>query len=104
METACAVVCLSYQRLSVSAFSPAPSHWCFASSDVWSARPDCTGLFHRPAQTSPGPLGHPVLLASAASPVNVRRDAKMSTMIRPASPASVQPGRLLGVRQLAGVV
>jgi len=27
------------------------------------ARPDCTGLFHRPAQTSPGPLGHPVLLA-----------------------------------------
>ena len=46
------------------------------SSDVWSARPDCTGLFHRPAQTSPGPLGHPVLLAPAASPVNVRRDAK----------------------------
>src|SRR5215472_13922693 len=28
----------------------------------------------------------------------------MSTMIRPTSPASVQPGRLLGVRQLADVV
>src|SRR5271156_1102508 len=28
----------------------------------------------------------------------------MSTMIRPTSPASVQPGRLLGARQLADVV
>jgi len=28
----------------------------------------------------------------------------MNTMIRPTSPASVQPGRLLGARQLAGVV
>jgi predicted metal-dependent enzyme (double-stranded beta helix superfamily) len=28
----------------------------------------------------------------------------MSTMIRPASPASVEPGRLLGARQLADVV
>src|SRR5467141_1463885 len=28
----------------------------------------------------------------------------MSTMIRPASPAGVQPGRLLGARQLTGVV
>jgi len=35
---------------------------------------------------------------------NVRRDATMSTTIRPTSPASMQPGRLLGARQLANVV
>jgi predicted metal-dependent enzyme (double-stranded beta helix superfamily) len=43
-------------------------------------------------------------LAPAASDANVRRDAKMSTMIRLTSSTSVRPGRLLGARQLAEVV
>src|SRR2546430_17401146 len=42
--------------------------------------------------------------APAAGDVNVRRDANMNTMIRPAAPARVAPGQLLGARQLADVV
>src|SRR5580704_737538 len=95
--------CLTCQRLPVSAFTPALSRWRPVSCDVWPARPDQTS----PAQPPPpARLVSSVRLspAPAAGGVNVRRDAKMSTMIRSAAPARVHPGQLLGARQLASVV
>jgi hypothetical protein len=76
------------------AFGPPP--------DRASARSDRPGSFRLqlvwPVQFTQLPL------APAASPDNVRREATMSTTIRPTAPASVRPGRLPGARQLADVV
>jgi predicted metal-dependent enzyme (double-stranded beta helix superfamily) len=55
---------------------------------------------HQPVRS----LQFAIPLAPAASDANVRRDTKMSTMIRLTSSTSVRPGRLLGARQLAEVV
>src|SRR6202167_3559471 len=70
-----------------------------------SGRRALAGLSRLTGQPRPAwPIGSSGLLAPAASHVNVRRDAKMSTMTRSTSPVSVRPGQLLGARQLADVV